>query len=112
MIVGLPYNTKIELPNIELTTQNGTLQGRYKNVRGASLRLLHSLGGKIGNGVGPSDEIKYDELSAQVVKLYSNDKEATIPNPGVEKHGRVVIESDAPYPFNLAAIVREVVVND
>lgn len=111
MIVGLPYNTKIELPNIEITTQNGTLQGRYKNVRGASLRLLHSLGGKIGNGVGPSDEIKYDELSAQVVKLYSNDKEATIPNPGVEKHGRVVIESDAPYPFNLAAIVREVVVN-
>lgn len=111
MIVGLPYRTTIELPNVEISTQNGTVQGRNKKVSGASLRLLHTLGGRIGNGVGPMDEIKYDELSAQDVTLYSDDKEVTIPNPTVEKHGRVVIETEDPYPFNLAAIVREVTIN-
>lgn len=111
MIVGLPYTTKIELPNIEISTQQGTVQGRNKNVRGVSLRLLHSLGGKVGNGKGPMDEIKYDELQGQEVTLYTDDKEVTIPNPGVEKHGRVLIETSEPYPFNLAAIVREVVIN-
>lgn len=112
MIVGLPYRTTIELQNVEISTQKGTVQGRYKNVRGASLRLIHTLGGRIGNGVGPMDEIKYDEFSAQKVTLYSDDKEVTIPNPGVEKHGRVRIETEEPYPFNLAAIVREVVINE
>ncbi len=111
MIVGMPYTTKIELPNVEINTQQGTVQGRNKNVRGVSLRLLHSLGGKVGNGKGPMDEIKYDELQGQEVTLYTDDKEVTIPNPGVEKHGRVLIETSEPYPFNLAAIVREVVIN-
>lgn len=112
MIIGLPYTMKLELPNLEINTQNGTLQGRNKNVRSASLRLLNSLGGKIGNGVGPMDAIKYEELSDQEITLYTGDKEITIPNRGVEKNGRVLIQSDEPYPFNLAALVREVVIND
>lgn len=112
MIIGLPYTMKLELPNLEMNTQNGTLQGRYKNVRSASLRLLNSLGGKIGNGVGPMDAIKYEELSDQEITLYTGDKEITIPNRGNEKNGRVLIESDEPYPFNLAALIREVVIND
>ncbi len=110
-IVGYPYQMTIELPNIEIQSQNGTLQGRYKNVRAAALRLRSSLGGKIGNGVGKMDDIKYEELSDQKITLYTGDKEITIPNPGVEKNGRVVIVSRDPYPFNLAALIREVVVN-
>lgn len=110
-IVGYPYQMTIELPNIEIQSQNGTLQGRYKNVRAAALRLRSSLGGKIGNGVGKMDDIKYEELSDQEITLYTGDKEITIPNPGVEKNGRVVIISRDPYPFNLAALIREVVVN-
>ena len=57
------------------------------------------------------DDIKYEELSDQKITLYTGDKELTIPNPGVEKNGRVVIVSRDPYPFNLAALIREVVVN-
>lgn len=110
-IVGYPYQMTIELPNIEIQSQNGTLQGRYKNIEKASMRLRNSLGGKVGNGVGPMDTIKYEELSNQEVTLYTGDKEITIPNRGVEKNGRVVIVSRDPYPFNLAALIREVVVN-
>lgn len=112
MIIGYPYRMTIELPNVEIQAQNGTLQGRYKNVRTVSLRLLHTLGGSIGNGVGRNDTIKYKELSGQKIFLYTGDKEITIPNQGVEKNGRVIITSSDPYPFYLAALIRGVIVSE
>lgn len=112
MIIGYPYRMTIELPNVEIQAQNGTLQGRYKNVRTVSLRLLHTLGGSIGNGVGRNDTIKYEELSDQKIRLYTGDKEITIPNQGVEKNGRVIITSSDPYPFYLAALIRGVIVSE
>ncbi len=112
MIIGYPYRMTIELPNVEIQAQNGTMQGRYKNVRTVSLRLLHTLGGSIGNGVGRNDTIKYEELSGQKIFLYTGDKEITIPNQGVEKNGRVIITSSDPYPFYLAALIRGVIVSE
>lgn len=112
MIIGYPYRMTIELPNVEIQAQNGTMQGRYKNVRTVSLRLLHTLGGSIGNGVGRNDTIKYEELSDQKIFLYTGDKEITIPNQGVEKNGRVIITSSDPYPFYLAALIRGVIVSE
>lgn len=107
-IVGLSYTMKIEVPNVEYQDQRGTSQGRTKKLSKVTLRLINSLGGKVGNGVGAYDEIKYDEFSDQETTLYSGDKDVTIPNQSAEKNGRVLIESDAPYPFNLAGIVRGV----
>ena len=112
MIIGYPYKMTIELPNVEIQAQNGTMQGRYKNVRTVSLRLLHTLGGSIGNGVGRNDTIKYEELSDQKIRLYTGDKEITIPNQGVEKNGRVIITSPDPYPFYMAALIRGVIVSE
>lgn len=112
MIIGYPYRMTIELPNVEIQAQNGTMQGRYKNVRTVVLRLLHTLGGSIGNGVGRNDTIKYEELSDQKIRLYTGDKEITIPNQGVEKNGRVIITSSDPYPFYLAALIRGVIVSE
>lgn len=107
-IVGLPYTMKLELPNVEFQDQRGTAQGRTKKLSRVTLRLINSLGGKVGNGVGAYDEIKYDEFSDLETTLYSGDKDVTIPNQSAEKNGRVLIKSDAPYPFNLAGIVRGV----
>ena len=107
-IVGLPYTMKLEVPNVEFQDQRGTAQGRTKKLSRVTLRLINSLGGKVGNGVGAYDEIKYDEFSDLETTLYSGDKDVTIPNQSAEKNGRVLIESDAPYPFNLAGIVRGV----
>lgn len=112
MIIGYPYRMTIELPNVEIQAQNGTMQGRYKNVRTVVLRLLHTLGGSIGNGVGRNDTIKYEELSDQKIRLYTGDKEITIPNQGVEKNGRVIITSSDPYPFYLAALIKGVIVSE
>lgn len=111
VVVGLLYNMKVELPNIEMATQMGTLQGRKKKVAAATLRLVNSLGGWIGIEEKNIIPIKYEEFSNQEIKLYSGDKRITMPNKGFELTGRIVIISDEPYPFNLSAVIREVVLD-
>lgn len=109
IIVGLPYTTNIELPNIEIKTGDGTMQGRNKDITECILRLSNTLGGYVGPNFNIQDQIKYDELGAvEDISLYSGDKKITLPAGGFNVDGRVAITSDMPYPFNLLMIVREV----
>lgn len=108
IIAGLPYTMTVELPNLEINTKTGTIQGRKKKVSAVTLRLNHSLGGRVGIEKTNTFPIKYDEFLNQDVILYSGDKHVTMPNKGFELTGRTVIISDEPYPFNLSAVVREV----
>lgn len=108
IIAGLPYTMTVELPNLEINTKTGTIQGRKKKISAVTLRLNHSLGGRVGIEKTNTLPIKYDEFSEQDVVLYSGDKHITMPNRGFELTGRTVITSDEPYPFNLSAVVREV----
>lgn len=109
VIAGLPYTMEIELPNVEIRTGDGTMQGRKKQVSGCTLRLNNTLGGEIGNDRELLDMIPYDENSTTYkLSLYSGDKEITLPVGGFNKEGRVVIRSNEPFPFNLLMAVREV----
>ena len=111
-IIGLPYKSTWELPNIEMQLQDGTMQGRRKKVSEVILRLERSLGGRVGINTDKTDVIKYDELLAQNVTLYSGEKLVTVPNVtagGFNDRGRVVVESDDPYPLSISSIVRAVV---
>jgi hypothetical protein len=110
--IGLPYMSVWELPNIEMQLQDGTLQGRRKKVSEVILRLDKSLGGRVGINTDKTDVIKYDELLAQEVYLYSGEKIVTVPNVtagGFNDKGRVVVTSDDPYPLSISSIVRAVV---
>ena len=110
--MGLPYKSTWELPNIEMQINDGTMQGRRKKVSEVILRLERSLGGRVGINVDKTDVIKYDELMAQEVNLYSGEKLVTVPNVtagGFNDRGRVVVESDDPYPLSISSIVRAVV---
>jgi hypothetical protein len=76
------------------------------------LRLDNSLGGRVGINAEKTDVIKYDELLAQEVLLYSGEKIVTVPNVtmgGFNDKGRVVVTSDDPYPLSISSIVRAVV---
>lgn len=109
VIAGLPYTMEIELPNVEIKTGDGTMQGRKKQISGCTLRLSNTLGGQIGNDRELLDMIPYDENSTTYkLSLYSGDKEITLPVGGFNKEGRVVIRSNEPFPFNLLMAVREV----
>ena len=111
-VMGLPYTSTWELPNIEMQLQDGTLQGRRKKVSEVILRLERSLGGRVGINTNKTDVIKYDELMEQIVTLYSGEKIVTVPNVtvgGFNDKGRVVVVSSDPYPLSISSIVRAVV---
>ena len=111
-LLGIPYTSTWELPNIEMQLQDGTLQGRRKKVSEVILRLERSLGGRVGINTNKTDVIKYDELQNQSVTLFSGEKLVTVPNVtagGFNDKGRVVITSDDPYPLSISSIVRAVV---
>ena len=102
--IGLRYTSEIETPNLEVNGQ--TVQGKYKKVSEAILRLSRSQGGEIGNSSSFVDPIVYPEDG-----LYSGDLETVVPNQptgGYEKLGRVYIKLDEPYPFELSGIIRVV----
>ena len=113
MIAGIPYEMKLEVPNVETNTQQGTLQGRRKKMAAVTLRLVNSLGGYVGNNDKQMDQIKYDEIQEQAITLYTGDKEITLPNnPGFGLRGRVMITSSQAYPFNLVALIKELVISE
>ena len=102
--VGIRYISEIETPNLEIPGR--TVQGKYKKVSEAILRLTRSQGGAIGNSSSFVDPIVYPEDG-----LYSGDLETVVPNQptgGYEKLGRVYIKLDEPYPFELSGVIRVV----
>lgn len=112
IVVGLPYKSVIELPNVSINAQDGSIQGRKKKVSTVYLQLTSSLGGYLGHTEDSADEIKYDEFSEyDGVKLFNGIKETTMPNVpvgGFLEDSSILIKTEAPYPFNLALVVRAV----
>ena len=109
IVVGIPYEMEIELPNIEMKIGDGTMQGRYKVVPEVILRLYNTLGGVVGPSSDVFDSLSYDEYQAvENIKLYSGDKKQQVPIGGFNTEGRITVKSNDAYPFNLLAMVREV----
>ncbi len=107
--IGLPYRSIVELPNVEIKTGDGTMQGRKKQISNCILRLSNSLGGMVGPDINTMDLMNFDEQNAvSDIKLFTGDKHITLPIGGFNNEGRVIIVTDEPYPFNLLAVVREV----
>lgn len=109
VFIGLPYRSVVELPNVEIKTGDGTMQGRKKQISNCILRLSNSLGGMVGPDINTMDLMNFDEQNAvSDIKLFTGDKHMTLPIGGFNNEGRVIIVTDEPYPFNLLAVVREV----
>ena len=108
IVIGLGITMKVEMPNVESSMGDGTMQGRQKSVKSVILRLERSLGGMVGQRHGALDKIQYDELyEIEAYPLYTGDKHSTVP-VNFDNSGRVVIEHDEPMPFSLCSIVRVV----
>lgn len=107
--IGLPYRSIVELPNVEIKTGDGTMQGRRKQISNCIMRLSNSLGGMVGPDINTLDLMNFDEQNAvSDIKLFTGDKHMTLPIGGFNNESRVIIVTDEPYPFNLLAVVREV----
>jgi Phage-related minor tail protein len=116
-VIGLPYRMKVELPDVHAELKDrGSTQGQEKTVNRAILRLTHSFGGDVYTEDEQEKRPIFDLTRAGgnnlepelTLKLVTNYEEVVL-SQDTNKTGKVVIVHDEPYPFNLSAIVREVV---
>lgn len=113
VVIGLPYTMILEQPNWDAgNTDSGTVQGRFKHVSTAILRLTNSYGGRIGPNSKHMNSIIYDSEKIELgdAALYSGDKKITMAAGGFDTEARVYIKHDDPYPFTVSAIIREVTI--
>lgn len=101
--VGLPYTTKIKMPNVEQQINDGTLQGRVATVSRVVLRMYKSFGGKVGRTFD-----RMDDITLPPNELFTGDKSVILPKMGINysTDTSICIKHSDPFPFNLLSITR------
>jgi hypothetical protein len=101
--VGLPYTTKIKIPNVEQQINDGTLQGRVATVSRVVLRMYKSFGGKVGRTFD-----RMDDITLPPNELFTGDKPIILPKMGINysTDTSICIKHSDPFPFNLLSITR------
>ena len=101
--VGLPYTTKIKIPNAEQQMNDGTLQGRVATVSRVVLRMYKSFGGKVGRTFD-----RMDDITLPPNELFTGDKPVILPKMGINysTDTSICIKHSDPFPFNLLSITR------
>ena len=101
--VGLPYTTKIKIPNVEQQINDGTLQGRVATVSRVVLRMYKSFGGKVGHTFD-----RMDDITLPPNELFTGDKPVILPKMGINysTDTSICIKHSDPFPFNLLSITR------
>lgn len=109
--VGLPYTSDIETLNIELQTNEGTIQGRKIRAVSAILRFLNSRGGWIGPEEEYIDEIaqRMTEYLDNPINLFSGDIEENL-GANYDTGGRIFFRQLDPLPFTILAVIPKVVI--
>jgi len=103
--VGLPFKTILETLDIEQPTGEGqTAQGKTQRIHKAAVRILNSLGIRIGTGPEkledwPAPRTVFDAPP----DLQSGVKEVLF-RGGWTKGARVYIETDRPYPLKVLGV--------
>ena len=101
--VGLPYTTKIKIPNVEQQINDGTLQGRVATVSRVVLRMYKSFGGKVGRTFD-----RMDDITLPPNELFTGDKPVILPKMGINysTDTSICIKHSDPFPFYLLSITR------
>lgn len=101
--VGLPYTTKIKIPNVEQQINDGTLQGRVATVSRVVLHMYKSFGGKVGRTFD-----RMDDITLPPNELFTGDKPVILPKMGINysTDTSICIKHSDPFPFNLLSITR------
>lgn len=101
--IGLPFDSKIRIPSVEMQMQDGTLQGRVATVSRVVLRMYKSFGGKVGRTFG-----RMDDITLPPNELFTGDKPVILPKMGTNysTDTSICIKHSDPFPFNLLSITR------
>lgn len=110
--VGLPYESHLKPMNLEAAMQSGTGQGQYKKVMECTVRLLDTLGLKIGRDEDHLDVIPFrgsGDLFGSPPALFSGDMRIKTFRGDWSTDAYVYIVQDLPLPATILGIIPEIV---
>lgn len=105
--VGLPYRGRLRPMRLDAGSAEGSAQGKTKRMTKLTIRLLDSLGGKVGPTWDVMDQLQFRRGSTLMdgpPPLYSGDMLVSWPG-GYETDGYICVEQDQPFPFTVAALI-------
>ncbi len=109
--VGYAHESILRPMRLEVQTQTGTLQSKRKRVTAVSVRVLHSVGGQIGDGEEPSswnDIYQWPvPAPAGAPPLFTGDKSLTVAG-GWDSDAIVTVRQTAPLPLTVISLVPEI----
>lgn len=109
--VGLPCPAKLATVRLNAGAADGTAQGKTKRIHRVVVRLLDTLGGKLGPTETTMDEILFRSSGDQMdvaVPVFTGDKTVAWPG-GYETDAIVWYVNEQPFPATVVAIMPEVV---
>lgn len=115
--VGLRYHSIVRTMRIEAGAANGTAQGKTKRIDKVIVRLIHSLGLKIGapelaniyNQNEYVDVVLREPINPmnRPTPLFTGDKKVLLPG-GYNREGQITIYNDSLYPMIIEALMPQV----
>jgi hypothetical protein len=112
--VGLPCPAKLATMRIDAGAADGTAQGKTKRINRVVVRLLNTLGGKMGPSETEVDGLLFRSTGDNMDEappLFTGDKE--IPwRGGYDKDGFIWYVNDQPLPATIVAIMPQVTTQD
>lgn len=108
---GLSYVSEFETLNVEIQSNQGTIQGKYVHIPSVIIRFINSGGGKAGIDEDTLDEViqRTDEALGQPTRLYNEDFQISLDSE-YRKGGKIFFRQDKPLPVRILAIIPDVVV--
>lgn len=115
IVLGLGYASEGETMDYENGAEDGTAQGKKRQITEVKAKVWKSYGGQFGTWNDETDEAVYDDTvyknnSGDViekVELFTGTVEPVTLQPGFTKRGSVFIRrpADQPTPFNVVALM-------
>lgn len=112
--VGLGYTAKLATMDIEAGAANGTAQGKLKRMWRMGVRLLRTVGGKLGTSETKLDTLQFREASTPMGSappLFTGDKVGPAPG-GSDRNVRAWFVHEDPMPATVLAFMPHIETED
>jgi hypothetical protein len=104
--IGLSYESTLQTMRVEAGGTEGTSQGKTKRIRDLTLRVLNSVGAKVGPDESNLELIPFRDSSMsmnEAVPLFTGDKDIEFPS-GYDSDGFIVVKQDQALPLTILSI--------
>ena len=104
--VGLSYNSTLKTLRVEGGSQQGTAQGKIKRINEIVVRLLNTVGLKVGKDATNLDIVPFRSSADKMdepIALFTGDKEIEFDGE-FDSDGQLVVQQDQPLPMTVLAV--------